>query len=48
MWPFYSKCFFSGTHQNSLFQMVSKIIVADVTCLFFLQINTKLLEKYTI
>jgi hypothetical protein len=37
MLPFHNKCVFSGTHLNSLFQMVSKLIVAEVTCSFFLQ-----------
>jgi hypothetical protein len=46
MLPFQRKCLFSGTHNFFLFQMVSKIIVAEVFCFFFLQNQHKAFEKH--
>jgi hypothetical protein len=45
MLPFQRKYFFSEAPQNYLFQMVSKIIVAEVTCLFFLLNQHKVFGK---
>jgi hypothetical protein len=35
MLPFHRKCFFSGTHKNTLFQMVRKLLLQK--SLFFIQ-----------